>query len=81
MSALFPHGKKANRILDALLLGEHLTVAVSLQKYQVYALSQECGRLRKLGWPIESKTVETPGAHVSEYWLGQISPIPFCGYC
>jgi len=81
MTQKFPTARKTNRILEALLLGEHLTVALALQQYQVYALSQECGRLRKLGWQIESETVETsPGTHVSEYWL-ICEPIPECGWC
>ncbi len=80
MTQSWPTARKTNRILEALLSGEHLTVALALQAYQVYALSQEIGRLRRLGWEVESKTVETPGAHVSEYWL-ICEPVPFCGWC
>jgi hypothetical protein len=80
MTQQFPTARKTNRILEALLSGEHLTVALALQRHGVFALSQECGRLRRLGWQIESRTVETPGAHVSEYWL-TCEAIPFCGYC
>ena len=55
-------------VLEGLLRGEKLTVAVALEKYGVYALSQECGRLRKLGWQIRSEMVELPsGKRVAEY--------------
>ena len=79
MTQRFPTARKTNRILDALLMGERLTVALALQRYQVFALSQEVGRIKKLGWAVESKTVETPGAHVSEYWLS-LEPVPFAGW-
>ena len=80
MTQSWPTARKTNRILEAMLEGRHLTVALALQQYQVYALSQEVGRLKKLGWCVESKTIETPGAHVSEYYL-TIDPIPECGWC
>jgi hypothetical protein len=55
--------------------GERLTVASSLDKYGIYALSQRCGELaRKWGYPVDSVTVETPsGKHVSEYFRGGIA--------
>ena len=57
-------------ILSALRRGEHLTVAVALEKYNVYALSQECGRLRNLGWPVQSKRIKlSSGKTVKEYWI------------
>jgi hypothetical protein len=80
MTQKFPTARKTNRILEALLEGHHLTVALALQQYGVYALSQEVGRLKRLGWQVESRTVETPGAYVSEYWL-TLEPLPFCGWC
>ena len=54
---------------------ERLTVAVALDKYGIYALSQRCGELwRKWGYPVDSRTVETPtGKHVSEYFKGGIA--------
>lgn len=64
-----PTAPKTLTILKALDRGERLTVADALRRYDVYALSQEIGRLRKLGWKIEDKTVETsPGTFVKEYW-------------
>ena len=62
-------------LADALDKGEHLTVAVALERYGVYALSQRMGELaRKWGYPVESRTVETPtGKHVSEYFRGGIA--------
>jgi hypothetical protein len=65
-----PTAPKTLAILRALSAGERLTVATALQWHGVFALSQECGRLRKLGWPVQSKTVEVSlGVHVSEYSL------------
>ena len=57
-------------LLEALRRGERLTVAVALEKYDVYALSQRCGELRRLGWLIRSKMIEVvSGKHVAQYWL------------
>ena len=63
------------QLADALDRGERLTVAVALEKYGVYALSQRMGELaRKWGYPVESRTIETPtGKHVSEYFRGGIA--------
>lgn len=58
------------RLLIALQSGVRLTVAKALSEHQIYALSQRIGELKRLGWPIKSRTVETAGgAHVSEYFL------------
>lgn len=52
--------------------GQRLTVAQALTEYGVFALSQRMGDLRKLGWPVQSRTITTPsGKRVSEYWVGQ----------
>lgn len=60
-------------LADALDRGERLTVAVALEKYGIYALSQRCGELAKW-YPVESRTVSLPsGKHVSEYFKGGIS--------
>lgn len=70
--ARWPNAKASNQwaVVSALIRGERLTVAVALERYQVYALSQEVGRLKALGWPIQSERVELPsGKNVSEYWL------------
>ena len=54
--------------------GERLTVAESLAKYGIYALSQRCGELWRSGYPVESQTVSTPtGKHVSQYFKGGIA--------
>ena len=54
--------------------GERLTVAKALSEYGVYALSQRCGELRKMGWPIKSamKTLKN-GKRVAEYSLNSVS--------
>ena len=57
-------------LLEALRRGERLTVAIALEKYQCYALSQRMGDLRKLGWPILSAMIELPsGKHVAQYHM------------
>ena len=57
-------------LLMAMQKGERLTVARALSAYGVYALSQRVGELKRMGWPIRSRTVETEsGARISEYWL------------
>ena len=61
-------------LADALDKGERLTVAEALTKYGIYALSQRCGDLFKIGYPVESVTIETStGKHVSEYFKGGIA--------
>jgi hypothetical protein len=63
-------GTQLYEILMCFQAGERLTVAKALSELGVYALSQRCGDLRRMGWPIQSRTIETNGgAHVSEYWL------------
>lgn len=63
-------GTQHHKLLLAFQRGESLTVGVALEKYGVYALSQRVGELKKMGWPIESETIETDGgAHVSRYWM------------
>ena len=63
------------QLAEAFDRGERLTVADALTRYGVFALSQRCGELaRKWGYPVESRTVETPsGKHVSEYFRGGIA--------
>lgn len=63
-------GTQHYELLTAMQAGERLTVAKALNKYGVYALSQRIGELKKMGWPISSRTVEAPGgARISEYWM------------
>lgn len=57
-------------LLQALRNGERLTVAIALERYGVFALSQRCGELKRAGHPIQSRLIVTPtGKHVSEYWI------------
>lgn len=67
---ILPTARKTLRILHALQSGEHLTVASALTNHGVYALSQECGRLRNLHWPVQDKRIEvSEGVWVKEFWL------------
>lgn len=62
-------------LAEAFDRGEVLTVAVALDKYGIYALSQRCGELwRKWSYPVDSRTIETPtGKHIKEYFRGRIA--------
>lgn len=63
-------GTQHYEILMYLKSGGRLTVGKALAELNVYALSQRIGELKKQGWPIQSRTVETGGgARVSEYFL------------
>jgi hypothetical protein len=63
-------GKQHYEILMYLEKGGRLTVGKALLELNIYALSQRIGELKKQGWPIQSRTVETNGgARVSEYFL------------
>jgi len=66
-----PHiGTQAYVLLQAFYRGERLTVLTAIQKYEIYALSQRCSELKRLGWPIQSQMVETTtGKHVACYWI------------
>ena len=70
MNPILPTARKTLRILRGLQYGSHITVATALEHYGVYALSQECGRLRALNWPVQDRRVEvSDGVWVKEYWL------------
>lgn len=61
-------------LADALDRGERLTMLAAIQNYGIGALSQRCGDLRRIGYPVESQTITTPtGKHVSEYYRGGIA--------
>lgn len=63
-------GTQHHALLTAMQRGERLTVAVALTRYGCYALSQRVGELKRQGWPIQSRRVDTAGgANVAEYWL------------
>jgi hypothetical protein len=72
-----PHGTQNYRLLMAMQCGARLTVAKALNEYGVFALSQRCTELRKMGWPIKSNMVKLPsGARVAEYWMAEPPPPP-----
>lgn len=59
-------------LIGAFKRGERLTVMTALQQYQIFALSQRCGELKNLGWPIKSQTIKTAtGKSISEYFISQ----------
>ena len=62
-------------LADAFDRNERLTVAIALEKYGIYALSQRCGELeRKWGYPIDSKFVKLPnGKIIKEYSRGAVA--------
>lgn len=61
---------QCGQILRVMQAGKRLTVAIALTEYGCYALSQRCGELRKLGWPISSSWLTTSGgAKVKEYFM------------
>jgi hypothetical protein len=63
-------GTQPRMILEALKRGERLTVADAMTKYGVYALSQRCGDLRRMGWPIQSEMMTLPnGKRIAVYSL------------
>jgi len=64
-----PKGQ-CHTLLLAFKRGEKLTVAEAMQRYNVYALSQRVGDLKRMGWPILSKPKTlASGKTVSEYWM------------
>lgn len=69
--AILPRlGTQHRTLLDAFYRNERLTVAHALTEYNIYALSQRAGELKRLGWPILSELIETPsGKHVACYWI------------
>ncbi|MHB1326880.1 MAG: helix-turn-helix domain-containing protein [Gemmatimonadales bacterium] len=63
-------GTQHYELLTAMQQGKRLTVAIALTEHGVYALSQRIGELKRMGWPIHSRTVEVrSGARISEYWM------------
>jgi helix-turn-helix protein len=70
MSLPEPTARKTLRVLKALRAGHRLTVAKALQQLNVFALPQECYRLRLLGYDVRGEMIETsPGTHVKLYRL------------
>jgi hypothetical protein len=61
-------GTQNYELLKAFKRGERLTVAVALERYGIYALSQRCGELRRQGWPVVSEMVALEsGKRVAQY--------------
>lgn len=60
-------GTQHRTLLDAFYRSEKLTVGDALVVYRIYALSQRCGELKKMGWPIKSERV--PGKTYKRYWI------------
>lgn len=61
-------GTQCRTLLNAFSRGEYLTVMDALTKYGVYALSQRCGELRRMGWPIQSQMKTLPnGKRIAVY--------------
>ena len=55
-------------LLAAFQRGECLTVSDAPHRYGIYALSQRCGNLRELGWPINGEMITLPnGKRVAQY--------------
>ena len=70
MKPKLPTAPKTLAILRWMQTDNPITVAFALQRLGVYALSQEIGRLKKLGWKIDSEFIKTSGgAHVKRYRL------------
>lgn len=65
-------GTQNRMILEALKRGEKLTVMEALTRYGVFALSQRCGELRRMGWPIQSemKTLQN-GKRIAVYAMSE----------
>lgn len=59
-------GTQHRTLLDAFSRNEKLTVGEALNRYNIYALSQRVGELKKMGWPIVSERV--PGKTYKRYW-------------
>ena len=65
-----PTGPQERAILSYFKSGGSLTVKEAIDRFGVYALSQRCGGLRRLGWPIKSEIIKTgTGKHVARYFL------------
>jgi len=61
-------------LAEALDNGARLTVLTALRDFGVFALSQRMTDLRRIGYPVESRTIKLPnGKHVSEYFKGGIA--------
>ena len=70
MKPTWPTAPKTRQVGISLRAGYRLTVRMALLDLRVYALSQEVGRLRKLGWKIKDEMIKTSeGVHCKAYFL------------
>lgn len=61
-------------LLDALRRGERLTMLTALNRYQIGAVSQRAGELRRLGYPVTARMIRVPtGKRVAEYAMQGVS--------
>ncbi len=61
---------QAGRILAHLRAGNRLTALEALDAFGCFRLAARIHELRREGWQIEERTVETRGGkRVAEYWL------------
>lgn len=59
---------QAGRILAYLREGNRLTALEALERFQCFRLAARIHELRREGWQIDEKTVETPsGKRIAEY--------------
>lgn len=60
-------GSQAHTLLLAFRRGERLTTMEAFSRYRITTISQRCGELRRLGWPIKDETVD--GKTYKRYWM------------
>lgn len=52
--------------------GKNLTVWTATTRLKIYALSQRIGELKRMGFPIKDRWIETEeGKHCKEYFLSK----------
>ena len=65
---------QCEQLMEAFDRGERLTVGEAMMRYGVYALSQRCGEIRGLGYPVDSRIIEVAsGKRVKQYFKGGIA--------
>jgi len=70
VEAVWPTSSQGKDLLGKLQDGRRYTVKTALQELGIYALSQRCGELRRLGWEVGSHTITLAnGKRVKEYYL------------
>jgi len=65
---------QANRILRYLEAGNRLTALEALERFQCFRLAARVHELRRDGWNVQERTVETRGGkRVAEYSIGGVA--------